>query len=584
MVEDMQGEKEISVLSEYIKYLRPVAAMLLVGIMTTAGMFVFQEIKHQIIPEINIWQSHLFTNLFTGVVASFVSLLVFIGFESLYQKNKRERENLRRAQNSNLFLASIVESSDDAIIGRTTDGKITSWNSGAERLYGYTAKEALGKPIDIIIPDECREEYFESIEYIRNNRRVRHYETKRMDRNGRRIDISTTVSPIFDMAGNIIGISSITRDITEKKKSEQALKKNKAILDRAQRVARVGHWAWNLETNAFNCSSEMFRIFGYDPGAIRPTYDWVISCIYAEDRHLIQEAVRQALSENRQVSVDYRIRLPDISTRYINTVFDKVKRDPQGNPLWIYGISQDITRRKMIENELVDAKSQAELYVDLMGHDINNMNQVALGYLELALDAIAKSGKIETASKDLLLKPMEYLKNSSMLIENVRKLQREKMGGYREKVIDINQAIADVQAQCSSAPDRDVKILFKPEAHCLVMANELFRDVVLNLVGNSIKHSTGPLTINITSDRTFECGESYCRISIEDDGPGIPDVQKKHLLEGSTLTRTRARGKGLGLCLVRTLIDDFRGHISIEDRVPGDHTRGCKFVITIPAL
>jgi PAS domain S-box-containing protein len=122
------------------------------------------------------------------------------------------------------LLAAIVESSDDAIVSKTLDGLILSWNAGAARIFGYEPAEAIGKPITIIIPPELHEEERRILERVRSGRRTDHFDTVRVAKDGRRVDISLTVSPVRDARGVIIGASKVARDITERKRAEQALR------------------------------------------------------------------------------------------------------------------------------------------------------------------------------------------------------------------------------------------------------------------------------------------------------------------------------------------------------------------------
>jgi PAS domain S-box-containing protein len=127
------------------------------------------------------------------------------------------------AEQSRTLLAAIVDASDDAIISKTLDGVIRSWNAGAERLFGYTAGEAVGHPITLIIPPELQDEERTILGRLRRGERVDHFETVRVARDGRRLDISLTVSPLFDEDGQVIGASKVARDITERKQAEAAL-------------------------------------------------------------------------------------------------------------------------------------------------------------------------------------------------------------------------------------------------------------------------------------------------------------------------------------------------------------------------
>jgi PAS domain S-box-containing protein len=115
------------------------------------------------------------------------------------------------------LLASIVESSQDAIISKSLDGIVTSWNSAAERIFGYTSAEMIGRPISLLIPEGHSEDFQAILQAVRRGERIEHYETKRRAKDGRILDISLTVSPLKDPLGNVIGASKIARDITERK-------------------------------------------------------------------------------------------------------------------------------------------------------------------------------------------------------------------------------------------------------------------------------------------------------------------------------------------------------------------------------
>jgi PAS domain S-box-containing protein len=134
------------------------------------------------------------------------------------------------------LLAAIVDSSDDAIVSKTLDGIITSWNRGAEKLFGYTAAEAIGQHILLIIPEERRAEEDDVLARLRRGERIDHFETERQTKDGRRVPISLTVSPLRDSHGNIVGASKVARDITERRVAQEAL--TRANEDLEERVRR----------------------------------------------------------------------------------------------------------------------------------------------------------------------------------------------------------------------------------------------------------------------------------------------------------------------------------------------------------
>ena len=151
----------------------------------------------------------------------------------------RDITEMRRSEADRAWLAAIVESSDDVIIGKTLDGIITSWNRGAQKIYGYSADEAVGQPISMLVPPERPDEIPRIMESVRRGEKVDHFETVRVAKDGRRLDISLTVSPIRDRSGNIVGASTIARDITERRRVEEALREIREAERR--RIARDLH-------------------------------------------------------------------------------------------------------------------------------------------------------------------------------------------------------------------------------------------------------------------------------------------------------------------------------------------------------
>lgn len=155
----------------------------------------------------------------------------------------RDVTERKLAEETDRRLAHIVESTDDAVIAKTLDGTILTWNGGAERLYGYSAEEVVGRPISILIPAEFPDELPLILARIRQGKRIAHYETTRMGKDGRRIEVSLCISPLADSRGTIVGASSIARDITERKRAETSLRESQRRQTQAERLAVVGRMA-----------------------------------------------------------------------------------------------------------------------------------------------------------------------------------------------------------------------------------------------------------------------------------------------------------------------------------------------------
>jgi PAS domain S-box-containing protein len=387
--------------------------------------------------------------------------------------------------------------------------------------------------------------------------------------------LSMSSSPIYDGEGRIIDAIANFFDITESKKAENTLKESKASLVKAQLIAHLGNWVWNIENNEMHYSDEMCKIYGIMLQDNRATFEAFMKLVHPDERESVRRSINAALNKKEPHSIDFRIMRPDGKERIIHSE-GEVVYDPLGRPVRMFGTVQDITERKQVEGALRDAKMQAELYLDLISHDINNMNQVGPGYLELAL------GKLDDDGKELLSKPLEVLNNSSMLIDNVRKTRKALTGELKLQPTDIGKMLDETVREYSNR--EQVTVNYTPPTESYVMANDLLKDVFSNLVDNAIKHSRKPVAIGIGTELMTDDHGEFFKVFVEDDGPGIPDDIKDKVFERMTRGDTNAKGSGLGLYLVKTLVKSFNGRVWVENRVSGDYTKGSRFVVKLPSL
>ena len=267
---------------------------------------------------------------------------------------KRSEKEKQKAQEDARRLASIVESSQDAILSKTLDGVITSWNRGAERLYGYTSAEAIGRTMDIIVPSELRSELAAMLKRVGKGERIEDYDTERMRRDGSRVRVSVTVSPVKDAEGNIIGAAAIVRDITARRQAEEALRVSRERLALAMKAAKAGSFDWDIRNNIDVWSPEKEALYGLAMGGFSGTHEDWESFVLPEDLGGVRAAVQQAFKTG-EFAREFRIRRRDNhEIRWMN-VRAQVVFDALGQPTRMVGINLDVTDRKRAEEKLREA-------------------------------------------------------------------------------------------------------------------------------------------------------------------------------------------------------------------------------------
>lgn len=249
--------------------------------------------------------------------------------------------------------------------------------------------------------------------------------------------------------------------------------------------------------------------------------------------------------------------------------------DANNNVTGVITRHQNLTEHMQLEY----GKSQADLYLDLMSHDIKNLNQIALANLELVQTDIE-----EEKLKNRVATVLDVLNSITGLIKNVNRLRRVEYEEVKLKPVDISQVLDQVVERYTLIPGKNITIQYRPVLHSVTLADGLLCDVFSNLMDNAIKHSIGDHTeINVIMSAVKKDKKWYNRISIEDNGKGIPDEYKRCIFIRSVTLDKTLKGKGLGLYLVKMLVDKYQGEVWVEDRVPGDYTKGAKFVVMLPA-
>ncbi|OGI19720.1 MAG: hypothetical protein A3B68_05010 [Candidatus Melainabacteria bacterium RIFCSPHIGHO2_02_FULL_34_12] len=338
----------------------------------------------------------------------------------------RDLRRWKQAETSQSQLAAIVEHSADGIIGTSPEGIIFSWNPGAEKIYGYSANEVLGKSvIDIFVP-ENHKEILEKIEKIKNIKRTEHYEALRTRKDGKQIYISVEIAPILDKDGNCTGTSSVVRDITERKLTDEAYYETQRKLTTlinhlpgfAYRCANDRNWTMEFLNDGF------FELTGYKPEeVINNKLLSFNSLIMPEDREYIWSAIQKSVSKKLPFTIEYRIKTKDGKIKWIWERGSAVL-DSNNNVIALEGFDFDITERKEAEEKLnqfaslVNASNDA-IIGELSDGTIISWNPAAekiYGYQEDEIIGRHYSVFVPPEDRDAILEIKEKIKNG----ENIR--------------------------------------------------------------------------------------------------------------------------------------------------------------------
>jgi len=476
-------------------------------------------------------------------------------------------------------LIAIVESSDDAIIGKTLEGVITSWNRAAERIFGYTAAEMIGQNIRHIIPEERQGEEEEVLARLRRGERIDHFKTVRMARGGRKIDILLTVSPIKDAQGRIVGAAKIAREITERNWMGGAVipseRHARAILEAVSEAILLINEAGLI----VSVNRKIEEMFGYSredvlgrplemllPERFRaPHADH--RAAYFRDPHVRPMGQELNLLARRRDGTEFPV---EISLSYVST----------DEGMQALAFVTDITRRRAMERATRQAERLAALGRLSAGiaHEVNNPIGIILSRIEIMLlDAQAQPlpGKM---TEDLRVLH-HHAQRVAGIAQGLLSFARESSGARRP--VDLNDLIEEtlqlVEKDVATA-GITIRRAFVNGLPPMLGEGSALQQVVLNLVTNArdaLGGDGGEITLETTlvPDRP-----GAARLIVRDTGPGIsPDVLPKIF---DPFFTTKPEGTGLGLSISYGIVRDHSGTIEVESR-PG---QGTTFILTFPSL
>jgi two-component system sensor kinase FixL len=461
------------------------------------------------------------------------------------------------------ILAAIVQSSDDAIIGKDLDGNILTWNHGAERLYGYTAAEARGRSIALIMPADRRAELPEFLARVREGQSVDHQQTIRRAKDGRLITVVLTVSPIRDGSGTIVGAATIARDITERIRAEAELRTSemrwRSIVESAIDGIVVIDQRGSIE--AFNPAAE--RLFGYGeaevlgcnvsmlmPSPYREEHDGYIS-------KYLESGVAKIIGIGREVTGLRR----DGTTFPLRLAVSRV--DGLGGEPRFTGIIHDLSARVRMEAQLREQEALVRLgeMAAVIAHEVKNPLAGIRGAIQVIGGRLPPDGREAAVAKEIVAR----IDGLNDLVKDLLLFARPPQP--HPAPLDITALVTATAALLKQDPAVDhVKVDVLGSSGLLMADPELLKIVFVNLFMNGAHAMQGQGSIRVA----VQSVDGSCRIVVQDSGPGMPpEVLQKIFTPFFT---TKSRGTGLGLPTAKRIVEAHGGTIRVDCPATGGTT------------
>ncbi|HEV7798794.1 MAG TPA: PAS domain S-box protein [Pyrinomonadaceae bacterium] len=505
---------------------------------------------------------------------------------SVYLRDITER---KAAELTNSLLAGIVESSDDAIISKDLDGIINSWNKGAERIFGYTAAEAIGQPATLLIPPDRLDEEPTILNKLRHGERVDHYETVRRRKDGSTIDISLTVSPIKNVEGKVIGGSKIARDISERKRVERQTNFQAHLLGAVEQAVI----ATDPNGTIVYWNSFAEKLYGW--AAADALGANVIEIMPAEATREQAREIMSLLSAGKSWSGEMLVRRKDGAV-FPAMITDSPIFGEQDELVGVVGVSIDISQRKHAEAErerLLEseraARAEAEQanrvkdeFLATLSHELRNPLNVILGYAEVLLRSD------EAKASPFVRRAAEILKRNALaqsrLVRDLLDLSRLHIGklSLNLEVVSLRTIIDNaVETVRGDAASKQIDIKLDATDDVIFVSADPLRleQVIWNLLNNAVKFTPagGTVIISVAGE------QGSARVIVEDNGPGIEPEFLPHVFEmfrqaDASSSRPHS-GMGIGLALVQQLIGLHGGTVAVASTLG----HGAKFTVELPA-
>jgi PAS domain S-box-containing protein len=491
-----------------------------------------------------------------------------------------------RGEETTARLAAIVTSSDDAIVSKDLHGTIMTWNRGAERLFGYTEDEAVGMPVTMLIPEDHVDEEPEILRRIARGEVIDHYETVRRRKDGRLVDVSLTVSPLRNAAGEVIGASKIARDISERGKAERSNARLAAIVEFSDDAII----SKDLSSIIMSWNSGAERLFGY---TAQEAIGQPVTMLMPPERFNEEPNILGRIKRGEVIDHYETVRRrKDGSLVDISLTVSPI-RNAAGEVVGASKVARDITANKQIEQALRESEKHARAaliqaedaartkdeFLALLSHELRTPMSAIVGWatmLRTGMPAEETKRGIEVIERNARLQ--------SQIIEDLLDMSRIISGKFRLDVQSVEVellvgAAVDGVRLAAEAKGVQLNVILDPRVGEIRGDPNRLQQVFFNLLTNATKFTPRGGRIQVTCQRVA----SHVEVTVSDTGAGInpeflPHVFERFQQQDGKITRAH-QGLGLGLAIVKHLVEMHGGTVQAAS---GGEGKGATFTIQLP--
>jgi PAS domain S-box-containing protein len=478
----------------------------------------------------------------------------------------------------------LFENLEYVVFTLNPQGLITFISPAIERLSGYKPQEVEGQPFAYFVCPDDLPDLQASFQKTCAGQ-LQPYEFRSLAKNGSLHWVRSSCCPRFDNDGRILELAGIMSDITEHRRTEEALRRSEATLAQAGQMAHFG--AWDIEisnyedinANPLRWSDEVYRIFGYEPGEVEVCNELFLERVHPEDRQRVMNAVAHALKEKSPYTLEHRIITPTGRERIV-LEHAELMCDEHGRPARIIGAVQDVTDRKQAEAALIRSEKLASVgrMAATVAHEINNPLAAVMNVLFLA-----------RGNPDVPAPVRRYMDLADEELRRISHISNQALGFYRESSIPtvvsldaLIDSVVDLLKNKIKARHVRLEKQFERQLQVVGVTGEL-RQLFSNLLANSLDAVAehGGITLRVSAAPWAKNGRHWMRVTVADNGAGIPADALPHIFEPLFTTKGSV-GTGLGLWVSKQIIDKHAGSIRVHSRISGPR-RGTTFSVVLPA-